>query len=128
MKQASFRSKRNWTSSSRTAAASPKAVIPSEDSVNLRLTTLHENGLGGADRELLEGRGFSPAAKPLTHHFVVPPLPQAGEGPGVRGSSAKAGLKPRPSATIFIAARNLALLWGGSGKEVSGRDSSLRSE
>ena len=29
-----------------------------------------------------EGRGFSPAVRSLTHHFVVPPLPPAGEGLG----------------------------------------------
>ena len=58
------------------------AVIPSADFMILGLATVHENGLSSARQGLLEGRGFSPAAKPLTHHFVVPPLPLAGEGPG----------------------------------------------
>ena len=75
----------------------------------LWLTTVHENGLRGANRESPEGRGFSPAAKPLTHHFVVPPLPQAGEGRRGEGIPPQAGLKPRPSTAIFMAARNLAL-------------------
>ncbi|MGH9396881.1 MAG: hypothetical protein ACRD18_08540, partial [Terriglobia bacterium] len=49
-----------------------------------------------------EGRDFNPAVRTLTHRAgklrfpAVPPLPE-GEGPGVRGAAAPAGLKPRPS-------------------------------
>ncbi|SPE33330.1 hypothetical protein SBA2_770013 [Acidobacteriia bacterium SbA2] len=42
----------------------------------------------------MEGRGFSPAVRTLAHHFVVPPLPQAGEGWGERELQVTAGLKP----------------------------------
>jgi hypothetical protein len=35
----------------------------SADSMILRLTTFHENGLSGADSEPLEGRGFRVCVK-----------------------------------------------------------------
>ena len=38
----------------------------------LGLTTMRENSLHGGSREILEGRGFSPAVSALTHHFVAP--------------------------------------------------------
>jgi hypothetical protein len=75
----------------------------------LGLTTVHENGWCGGSRGILEGRGFSPAVRAHTHHFVVPPLPLAGEGSGERELPVTAGLKPRPSGTIFMA-RNLTLV------------------
>ncbi len=73
----------------------------------LGLSNMHENGLCGGSRGVREGRGFSPAVRALTHHFVVPPLPPAGEGSGERGLPVTAGLKPRPSAPIFMAAKDV---------------------
>ena len=78
-----------------------------EDFTILRLATMNENGLCGAGQGSVEGRGFSPAVRALTHHFVVPPLPRAGEGQGERELPAAAGLKPRPSAAIFMEAKDL---------------------
>jgi len=43
---------------------------------------------------LPEGRGFNPAGKALTHHFVVPPLPLAERGKGVRAAPVAAGFIP----------------------------------
>ena len=44
----------------------------------------------------VQGRGFSPAVRALTHHFVVP-LSRSREGSGERELPVTAGLKPRPS-------------------------------
>ena len=41
-----------------------------EDFIILGFTTVHENGLCGGSRGILEGRGFSPAATALAHQFV----------------------------------------------------------
>ena len=88
--------------------------------MSLGLTTAHENGLCGGSRGILEGRDFSPAAKALIQHFVVPPLPLAGEGSGERELPATAGLKPRPSAAIFMEAKDLrSELWTGGSQETA---------
>ena len=76
------------------------SLFMSGDFMILGLTTVHENGLCEASRGILEGRGFSPAVRALTHHFVVPPLPLAERGNGVRAPSVTAGLKPRPSLSV----------------------------
>jgi hypothetical protein len=87
----------------------------------LRLTAANENGFCGVGRGFLEGRGFSPAVRALTHHFVVPPLPRAGEGRAERELPVTAGLKPRPSAAIFMAERNLALRGADRGRGIRAR-------
>jgi len=84
------------------------------DFMILGIATVHENGSCGASRGIPEGRGFSPAVRALTHHFVVPPLPLAGEGSGDRELPLTAGLKPRPSVAILVAAKDLRLWLGGS--------------
>jgi len=63
--------------------------------------------LGG--RHQFSHRLFSADVAALTHHFVVPPLPLAGEGSGERELAVTAGLKPRPSAAIFMTAKDLQL-------------------
>ena len=96
------------------------SLFMSGDFMILGLTTVHENGFCGGSRGILEGRGFRPAVRALTHHFVVPPLPLAGEGSGERESPVTAGLEPRPSAAIFMAAKDLGSLLFGHSEQTAG--------
>ena len=85
------------------AAASrrtPKS--PRNYAMDFCYTTLALGGVNWRYVGIPEGRGFSPAVSAPhpadgKHCFPGTPLPQKGEGLGVRGWRAAAGLKPRPS-------------------------------
>ena len=83
-------------------------VILREDFMIPGLTTVHENGLCGGSRRILEGRGFSSAVRALTHHFVVPPLPLAGEGSGGEGVASHGGAEAPPFHCHFHGRRKRA--------------------